>query len=435
MKPKDVHGREGPDEGEGDADGDPERKAQLQEERQRQHDEQEAQRGVLDHEPEPVLQDVGVVVPDVQGDPRRKFREDLVFQLDLDRLHDLQDPFVRGAKDLDERCGLSVVAGDEVRVLESVDHRRDVPESHDRAVGPAQHHDLLEVLLIVVLAEGADAHGFVARLDASGRQVQTALADQSRDIGEGEIQRAEPVLGDLYGDLVPADSAGLDEGNLLQRRERVLGPVGDLLDGAFGDLAVDGQLDDALAIRELAEVRALGAVGEGRDLVDLGLHLVEDGGHVRAQLELQGDDGDALGGHRGDLLDLVDRLHLFFDLDDDRLLDLVRCGAGVGHGHRNRVEGELGEDLLHQGGEGDDPRQDDENQEEVGGHRMTGHVGHRPRVVLGTPPALPVAGFRDLVPRGHRSVSSGFGRTFMPSVTTDTPETMTGWSARRSPST
>ena len=47
---------------------------------------------------------------------------------------------------------------DQIDVLETVAHLGDIAQTHDRAVVSAEDDNLLEILLIVTLAEGPNPH-------------------------------------------------------------------------------------------------------------------------------------------------------------------------------------------------------------------------------------------------------------------------------------
>ena len=60
------------------------------------------------------------------------------------------------------------MADDQVDILETVPDVRDVAQPHGRAVAAAKHHDLLEFLLNVTLAKGANPYLPVRGVDAAG---------------------------------------------------------------------------------------------------------------------------------------------------------------------------------------------------------------------------------------------------------------------------
>ena len=74
-----------------------------------------------------------------------------------------------GPVDLDEYRRMVLMPDDQVGFLETVADLGDIAKAQDRAVTTAEKDDLLEVLLVVVLAEGADPHLGFPGIDTAGR--------------------------------------------------------------------------------------------------------------------------------------------------------------------------------------------------------------------------------------------------------------------------
>ncbi len=366
----------------------------------------------------------------------QKGRADPLVEGDLDRGHDLQHALVRGTEDLHEGGGIAVVAAHEVGVLEAVDDTRDLTQPDDGAIRLRQDDQVLEVLLRVVLSECPDSYLLLRGVDAAGRQVERSAADGGRDVGERQTQCAKSVLLDLDRDLVGANSRRRHEGHFGKDREGILRPIGNLLERALTGVAMDGEADCARAVAELADLRPVRAHGEGLDLVDLRLDLVEGHLQIGAELERNRYDADALVGGGVDLVDAFDGLDRLLDLLDDRFLDLVRVGPGVGDLHLNRVQAELGKDLLHQVAQRKQTSDQQEHEQEVRCHPIAGHVRNRTlrriRAAVGITPwgALEFALVRHRV-----SPDSVDTSTCMPFVATSIPLVTTASPSARSPST
>ena len=374
----------------------PEGQPDLQKDGQRDQDQGQPEQAVLYEQSKPVLEDVGVVVPDLERDARRERGNHLLIEVPLDGVHDLESLLVGGSEDLDIGGGLSSVAADEVHLAEAVTHFGDVAQPHHGSVGPADDDDLLEVLLRIVLTGGAYSHFLVAGVDASRRQVERAAANGVRDVAQRETQRPQPLERDLDRDLVVAYSGGLHIGDFGQRGERILGTVGEFLQRPLGHIPEEDEADDTLLVGNLGDFRALGAGGEGLDPVDLCLDVVEEPVQVLAQLQF-GHDGPAALRRRGsDLLEPFDALDLLLDLEDDRFLDLIRSGAGIGDRDADPVQRDLGKDLLHQRRQREEPGQENEEHQEVGRDTVSRHVGDRSSRLPRAQAVVPIHGRRPI---------------------------------------
>ena len=210
--------------------------------------------------------------------------------------------------------------------------------------------------LRVVLPGRADPHLFVAGVDAAGRQVQGTGAHGPGDLADREAQRAQPSPRNLDRDLVVANPRRFDVGDHGKGGERVLGAVGDFLEGALRDVAVDHEPDHALPVGDLGDLGAFRARREGLDPVDARLDVVQRAVHVLSEVEFRHDPTRALGGRGANVLDPLDSLDPLLDLEDDRLLDLVRRGARIRDRNPDPVQRDLREHLLHQTAQGEDPR-------------------------------------------------------------------------------
>ena len=361
-----------------EAHGDPQGEPDLQEEAERDQHQQQAERPVLEEDVGPLLVRLGVVVPDGDAHTVRQRRDRLRLQVLANRPGDVHHLFVVRLEDLDEDRRSAPVPDDQVGVLEIVAHGRDVAETHQRAVAAAQEDDALEVLLVVALAQGAESHLAPLGVDLAGGQVQGAAANRVRDVRQREPERPQPAEGHLDGDLVVPHAAHLDLGDGGERRQVVLDPVRELLERAFGEVAVHDQAHHALAVRHLADQGALGAGREGPNPADRGLDVAQRGIHVGVGVHLDPNRRDAGRGDGLDRLDVVQPADLVLDLHHDRFLDLGRRGAGMGHRHLEVVERERRPRLSLEAGQRHQARGDDRPHQQVGGYAVVRHVGDRP---------------------------------------------------------
>ena len=265
----------------------------------------------------------------------------------------------------------------QVAFLETVANPGDIPEAQDRAVAAAEKDDLLEILLVVVLAEGADPHLGFPGIDAAGGQFQGTAANGAGDVGECQPEGSQPVKRHLDGDLVSANAADLDLGHRGKRRELVVDLVRQFLQRALGYVAVQDEPHHALAVCHLPELGAQGAGRERLYSIDGRLDVVQRLCHVRTGVHLNPHGRHARGSHGLDRLHVVQPADLVLDLDDDRLLHLVRCGAGIGHRDFDVVEGDGRPGFPFEAGQRHQPGGDDGPHQQVGGYAVARHVGER----------------------------------------------------------
>ena len=330
---------------------------------------------VLEQNREPFPIGFGIVVPDADPGAGRKRRNRLAVEELLDGPRHVQHLLVGSAVDLDERRRPSVVANDQIAAPEAVAHLGDVTQTYQRAVGAAEDRELLEVLLVVALPAGAYADLRVPGLDAPGREVDRTATHRLRHVLERQAQRLQPPARRLDRNLVAPHPARLDLRNRGQRADGVLGAVRQLLQGPLGDVPVEHQAHDALAIGHLPDLRTLGLRRERLDAIDRRLDVVERPTHVGTRLQLDQDGCNPLRRHRGDLPHPVETADLLLDLDDYGLLHLLRAGAGVAHRHLDDAERQLGKRFLDQSGQRQESGRDDEEHQKVGGDTVPRHVG------------------------------------------------------------
>ena len=420
---EDQHRGQRAQRGDPDPGGHPHRGPGFEEEGEPHQHEEQAERAVLEKKADPFRVDVRVVVPDGDADARRERRPRPMLHVVLDDAGDVEDLLAGGAVHLDERRAPPLVAVDQVRLLESVADGGDVAEPHRGPVAAAQDDDVLEVLLVVAALPGAHAHLTVPGLDAAGRQIDRPGANGGGHVLQGETEGAEPPERHLDRDLAAPHAAGLDVGDARERGNLVLGAVRERLERPLRDIPVENQAHHALAVRHLPDFRAFRAGGKGLDAADRRLDLVDGPAHVRPVRQLRHDRRHTLRRHRRDLLHAIERRYPLLDLDDDRLLDLARRGAGVAHRHFDSIEGQDRKRFLHQTGERHHPRRHDEEHQQVGGDAVPHHVGDG------------AARFpRRRVRRAHEPPPASV-RTAMPSLAIRIPPTTTAAPPSRAPVT
>ena len=257
------HDRQGADARRQQADHYPERKPYLQEQGERRHHQQESQKAVLEQEVQPLGVTLGVVVPDRDPHAIGQRRKDHVRDVIVHGPGDIHHLLSVRPRHLDEYCGVALMPHDQVRVLETVAYIGDIAQPHRRAVFPGYQDDVLEVLLVVPLADGADTHLGVPGVDAACGKIERCASHSLGDILQCQSKRTQALERNLDGNLVASCSRRLDVRDAGKRCQFLLDLVSQFLQRARGYVAVHDQADHALAIAHLAELWPLRGAGEG----------------------------------------------------------------------------------------------------------------------------------------------------------------------------
>ena len=213
-----------------------------------------------------------------------------MIQVFLHSLHDLQNLFAPSPIDLDERRPLSVIAGDQVHILEAVAYFGHVTQAHHCTVTPAQDDNLLEILLVVVPARSPNTHFRVPSLDTAGRQVQGSAANGIRNILKSQTKSPKPAEGHLNRYLVVTDVTRFHVGNHGKRREFIFDAVCQFLEHALGHVPVKNQANHALTVGHFPDFGTLCRGREGLDSANRGLDVVQRPADIRTCLQ-SGHDG------------------------------------------------------------------------------------------------------------------------------------------------
>jgi hypothetical protein len=270
----------------------------------------------------------------------------------------------------------------EARLLEAVSDFGDVAQAQRRAGVGREHHDVAELLgpLLALLHPQQDLAG--AGLDGAGGDV---LAGAGDDVGH--LAQRQPVL-------AQAGERNLDVGHVVRRIADL-----DLGDGRVGDeaiaqplgehpqrpdvhVAVQPEFHDLALARLQTDLGFLDVVGKGADPVDRLVDLLERLHPVGARDQFDGDAAGALAGRGRDLADALHPLDRLLDRQQDPLFDLRWRRAGIGDADLDDVQLELGEDLLLNCEGGPQAATEQHQHGQVGGHRVAGHPGDGPRVLV-----------------------------------------------------
>ena len=150
---------------------------------------------------------------------------------------------------------------------------------------------------------------------------------------------------------------------------------------------MDDEPHHAEAVVHLLEPGTFGTGREGLDTIDCRLYIVQCPVHVRTGIHLDPHGGDARSRYGLDRLHVIEPADLVLDLDDDRLLDLLRRGTGIGHRDFDVVEGGDRPGFPLEAGQGHESGRNDAQHQEIGRDAVSGHVGER------AGPLAAVAGF------------------------------------------
>ena len=360
-----------------EADGHPEREPQFQEQPQGDQHQQQPEKAVLNENGGALLEGIGFVVPDGDAHAVRERGSDLVGDVRPNGARHTHHLLTVGPRYLDEDRRQTLVPDDQIRGLEPVAHFGDIAQTNDRAVAAAQDDDLLEVLLVVALSQGAHPDLRLLRVDAAGRQIQGTAANRIGNIAQRQSERSQPLQRHFDRDLVVPHAAGLDLGDGGQRGEFVLDAVCKLLQRTLADVAIHDQAHHALRVGHLPDLGPLGFAREGLNAADRRLDIGQRIVHVGARTHLHPDRPHPRGRHRLDRLHVAQPLDLVLDLRDDALLHLLGGCARIGDGDLDLVEGHGGPCFQLELEERRDTRDENADHQQVGGDAVARHVGDR----------------------------------------------------------
>ena len=149
------------------------------------------------------------------------------------------------------------------------------------------------------------------------------------------------------------------------------------LQRALGDVAVDDEPHHAEAVVHLLEPGTFGTDRKRLDTIDGRLYVVQGPIHVRTEIHLDPHGRDPGGRHGLDRRHVIEPADLVLDLDDDRLLDLLRRGTGIGHRDFDVVEGGGRPSFPLEAGQGHESGRNDAHHQEIGRDAVAGHIGER----------------------------------------------------------
>ena len=296
----------------------------------------------------------------------------------MDQRGELERALIAGPEDRDHHRRGAVEASELIGLGKPVDDGRDVADAQPAAVGARPDDEVLVLLTPVSLAERAEQDLAALGAHRPARQVEGGAPDGVGDLVERQPVPSQRNLRDLDRDLVWWCADDLDLCDARDGGQLIADPLRCGFERKGIDVARDRDIGDLHTRGQLADDRLLGFDRKGRDRVDAALDLVNHLARIGAELELDGDRAHPLGRRRLDLLDAVEPLDRFLDPDRDRVFDLLRRGAKIGHLDVDPVELDLREDLFPDGGHGDDAAHHDEDHHEVCRNAVAGEPFDHP---------------------------------------------------------
>ena len=186
---------------------------------------------------------------------------------------------------------------------------------------------------------------------------------------------------------------------------------------------MDDEPHRAEAVVHLLKPGTFGTGREGLDTVDRRFYIVQCPVHVRTGIHLDPNGGDARSRYGLDRLHVVEPADPVLDLDDDRLLDLLRRGTGIGHRDFDVVEWGDGPGFPLEAGQRHEPGCHDAHHQEIGRDAVAGHIGER----TGALAAAARFGTR----AGTHRTGSAKVWTHIPPTANGSPPVTPGWPACR----
>ena len=359
-----------------ESDDDPQGKPYFEKQRQRDKHQKKPQHAIPDEQPEPLRIGLRLVVPDGNVHPVRQRGNNRVVQMSPDGFRHIHHLLVVGPVDLHEERRHALMPNNQVGILECVAHLRNIPETDDGAVLAGQDDNIFEVDLVVAAPHRLDAHGGVPRIDAASRKVERTAADCVGYVVERQAQRPQTRKRRLDRYFILSGARGLDARHIRQGRQLVFDLVGQFLQRTLGRVARNNQANHAALVVHLPKLRTLGGGGKRLDLPDRSLHLVHDLPYIRAALQFDPDRRDALGRQGLDRFDMLQRFDLLLDLDDNRLLYLLRLGARIDYGHFDGIKRNRRPGLALQPAQRHEARRQNSKHREVRGDAIARHEGN-----------------------------------------------------------
>ncbi len=343
----------------------PDRKLQTQEEGERDEDENESAETILDQDSETIAEHVCGILPGRDG---KTFGEQAAKDFDLvrDRVLQLQDLLIPNSENPDTHGRVPIEVRVAILFVEAIDDSSDIGEEQPGSIGFRTQNDLLEFRTRVGLSLGAKKNFTGARLDRTAGAIEGSAADGRHDFVEGQRESLQRFFRDFDRNLVVPCILQFDLGDIGQAGDRITNSFAIDLERLFRGVGADRDSKDGAFDFSVTDDRLFGFDRECRDRVDRILDFGERAVDRIAVHEFGAYTACALGRGRGDLLDAVQAVDLFFDSDTDTLLDFLGRGAEIDHADGNDVDVDIGEGLLLNARIAEDSAKDHQRHQKIG---------------------------------------------------------------------
>ena len=372
--PEPRHHQESAEERHRESGGGPDGEPAREREEEHQEDQGQALKPVPDQDVHAALEELPGIEPGGDGEPFRHGPFELA-DFGMYRLRGLEEPGAARQHHLEKRRGLPVHARRPLDVREAVGDDRHVSDRDHPAAGRGDQGDPGKVLAGDGFRLRADPQFAAVGPDGAARNVRGAPADRQRDLVERQPEAGEDVFRNLDRDLVVPPRGDVHRRHPGNGGERVPHPVRRLGETAFVGVPVDRDPQQQGVHPKLRDHRFFGIRRQRRQGLDPFPDLVADAPEVGPPFDLHGEDPDPLGREAGDLLHPRDVVERLLESHQDAVLDHLGAGAredgGDGQGRGPR----LGDHLLRDAAEGEQPAQRDPEQQEVGGHPVPDEPG------------------------------------------------------------
>ena len=251
-----------------DAEHDPQGQTQIEKQPQHGPHQQKADQHVAGQQFDTAAKDLGAVPAQADLDTVRE-RGSNALHIGLHGRSHLECVLIGHPVDIDQGGGLALKARKAVHILEAVPQGGDVFQAHGAAVRAGDDRDVPVVIGVVAPPFGADQNFAPGRFNAAGRQVEAAAAHQVGHLPQGQSVTAQGFLGNFDMDLGGTHPGDISQGDAGQIGDFIPHPLGQVFDGGFGRVSVDGQVDDITTAGDLADERLFSLVRKGREAVDL----------------------------------------------------------------------------------------------------------------------------------------------------------------------
>ena len=282
------------------------------------------------------------------------------------------------AKHFNQCGGLSLKPDRQLHILKAVAQNGDLPQGYLGAVRIGKNGHIPIFIGIIPSPFGTDQYLSTGCFYTARRQIQTSFSNGIRHPAKGQPIPSKGFLGDFNMNFTGLDSGKIRLGNTREVDNFVLDGLRQILNGGLGDIPIDRQADDPVPTGHFPHNGPFRLIGEGGDTVHLAFHLIQQFFEGPVFHNLDGNRPQTFPGGGIDPLDACKTRHPFLDAPNDGFFNLRGRSTGIRGGHRNHIQGKLGENLHLHGKAGNDTRQHEKQHEQIGGDVVFRKPGDHP---------------------------------------------------------